>query len=129
MKKIRVYRHANCAKCARFAKVGLFFDWLDRMEVSTETSTTGPLRLGEVVMEDLSSGRIKKGAEGIALIFRNIPAYTPFLLRLRVPSVRHYVEKEVSGCEGDSCEIVSKPRRAADQGQLGVYQPTNKPLS
>src|SRR5438132_13301756 len=25
MKKIRVYRNADCAKCARFAKVGLFF--------------------------------------------------------------------------------------------------------
>jgi hypothetical protein len=117
MEKIRVYRHADCAKCARFAKVGLFFDWLDRMDVSTDTPTTGPLRLGEVVVEDLSSGRIKKGAEGIELIFRNIPAYTPFLLLLRVPPLRRYVEKEVSGCEGDACEIASKPRPAVDRAK------------
>ena len=129
MKRIRVYRHAHCVKCARFARAGLFFDWLDRMEVSTETPTTRSLRLGEVVVEDLESGRIKKGAEGIDLIFRHIPAYAPFRLLLRVPSLRHSVEKEVSGCEGDSCEMASKPRPAVDQGQPGVYQPTNKPLS
>jgi hypothetical protein len=109
MKKIRVYRHADCAKCARFAKVALYFDWLDRIEASTGTPTTGPLRLGEVVVEDLTSGRITRGAEGIELIFRNIPAYTPFLLLLKVPPVRHYVEKEVSGCEDNSCKVASKP--------------------
>ena len=117
MKQIRVYRHADCAKCARFAKVGLFFDWLDRMEVSTDTPTTGPLRLGEVVVEDLSSGHILKGAEGIDLIFRNIPMYAPFRLLLRVPSLRRYVEKEVSGCEGNACEIASKPQPAVDQAK------------
>jgi hypothetical protein len=115
MKRIRVYRNADCAKCARFARVGLFFDWLDRLDASTETPTTGPLRLGEVVVEDLSTGRILKGAEGIDLIFRNIPMYAPFRLLLRVPSVCRYVEKEVSGCEGDACEI--SPRRKPAVGQ------------
>jgi hypothetical protein len=117
MKRIRVYRNAQCAKCARFARTGHFFDWLDRMDVSTETPKTGPLRLGEVVVEDLSSGRILKGAEGIELIFRNIPAYAPFRLLLRVPSLRRYVEKEVSGCEGNACEISSKPQPAVDQAK------------
>lgn len=105
MKRIRVYRNAHCAKCARFAKAGLFFDWLDRLDASTETPATGPLRLGEVVVEDLSSGRILKGAEGIDLIFRNIPVYASFRLLLKVPPLRRYVEKEVSGCEGNACEI------------------------
>jgi hypothetical protein len=105
MKRIRVYRNAHCAKCAQFARAGLFFDWLDRLEASTETPKTGPLRLGEVIVEDLSSGRILKGAEGIDLIFRHIPAYVPFRPLLRVPSLRRYVEKEVSGCEGNACEI------------------------
>jgi hypothetical protein len=73
MKRIRVYRNAHCAKCARFARAGHFFGWLDRMDVSTETPTTGPLRLGEVVVEDLSSGRIKKGAEGIEQKHRRHP--------------------------------------------------------
>jgi hypothetical protein len=115
MKRIRVYRNAHCAKCARFARVGLFFDWLDRLDASTETPRTGPLQMGEVVVEDLSTGRILKGAEGIELIFRNIPVYVPFLLLLRVPSLRHYVEKEVSGCEGGACEVSLEPQPAGDQ--------------
>ncbi len=117
MKKIRVYRNADCAKCARFARAGQFLDWLDRIEASTETPKTGPLQLGEVVVEDLASGRILKGAEGIDLIFRNIPAYVPFRLLLRVPSVRHYVEKEVSGCEGNACKISSQPSPTVDQAK------------
>jgi hypothetical protein len=117
MKRIRVYRHAHCAKCARFARAGHFFDWLDRLDVSTETPTTGPLCLGEVVVEDLASGRFFKGAEGIELIFRNIPAYAPFRLLLRVPSLRRYVEKEVSRCEGNACEITSTPQPVVDQAK------------
>lgn len=117
MKRIRVYHHTHCAKCARFARAGHFFVWLDRMDVSTATPTTGSLRLGEVVVEDLSSGRIKKGAEGIELIFRNIPAYAPFRPLLRVPSLRRYVEKEVSGCGGNICEVSSQPQPAVDQAK------------
>ena len=117
MKRIRVYRHAHCAKCARFARAGHFFDWLDRIEDSTEIPKTGPLRLGEVVVEDLSSGRFFKGAEGIELIFRNIPAYAPFRLLLSVPLVRRYVEQEVSGCEDDACEMALESQTAVDQAQ------------
>lgn len=117
MKAIRVYRHAQCTKCARFAKVAHFFDWLDRVDLSTETPKTGQLRVGEVVVEELSDGCILKGAEGIERIWQNIPAFAPFRLLLRVPSFRRYVEKGVSGCEGDACEISSKPQPAADQSK------------
>jgi hypothetical protein len=115
MKSIRVYRHADCQTCARFARVAQFFDWLDRVDVSTEAPKTGPLRLGEVVVEELSSGRILKGAEGMDLIWRNIPIYAPFRLLLRVPSFRRYLEKNVGGCEGNTCEVKSEPRRAVHQ--------------
>ena len=117
MKKIRVYRHADCAKCARFASVSLFFDWLDRIEASTDTPRTGPLRLGEVVVEDLSTGRFLTGAPGIDLIYRNIPVYVPFRLLLRVPPLRRSIEKEVSGCEDRACEMAPQPRSAIDQAQ------------
>ena len=108
MKTIRVYRHADCATCARFARVAQFFDWLDRVDLSTETPNSGPLRLGEVVVEELSTGRILKGAEGMDLIWRNIPIYAPFRPLLRVPSFRRYLEKNVGGCEDDACEVTSK---------------------
>jgi hypothetical protein len=109
---------SSCALCTVRAvrESGSFFDWLDRLEDSTEPPTTGPLRLGEVVVEDLAGGSIKKGAEGIELILRNIPAYAPFR-PLRVPLVRRYVEQQVSGCESKACEIASKPQPAVDQAQ------------
>jgi len=58
-----------------------------------------PLRLGEVVVEDIASGRILRGADGIEMVFRNIPAYMPFLLLLKVAAFRRYVDREVSGCD------------------------------
>jgi hypothetical protein len=103
MKRIRVYRNRNCARCAKFAKVARFFDWLGRLDHSTEAPKSGsPLRLGEVVVEELSSGRLYRGAEGIDMIWRHIPAYAPFRLLLRVPAFRRYVEKNVNGCD-DVC--------------------------
>ena len=98
MKTIRVYRNPDCAKCARFAKAAEFLDWLHRVDASTQTPPTGPLRLGEVVVEDLSSGRILRGADGIELIFQNIPAYAILRPLFAVPAFRSYIDKEVSGC-------------------------------
>src|SRR5437870_4620358 len=63
MKRIRVYRNPNCARCAKFAKVARFFDWLGRLDHFTEAPKTGPLRIGEVVVEDLSKGQIFRGAD------------------------------------------------------------------
>jgi len=102
MKIIRVYRNPHCAKCARFARILPFVDWFDRVDVSTETPKTGPLRLGEVVVEELSSARILTGANGMDLIWRQIPAYAPFRPLLRVPAFRRYIEQEVGGCDGDA---------------------------
>ena len=61
--------------------------------------------MGEVVVEDLSDHQLLRGAEGIELIWRNIPAYALFLPLFRVPAFRRYVDKEVSGCDGDACEV------------------------
>jgi hypothetical protein len=105
MKRIRVYRNPDCAKCARFAKVAQFLDWFDRVDLSTETPKIGPLRLGEVVVEELESGRIFGGARGMELIWQNIPAYAPFRLLLWLPAFRRYVEREVSGCDREADKV------------------------
>ena len=60
-------------------------DWFGKVDPSTDTPRTGPLRMGEVVVEDLSNGQIHRGADGIELIARNIPAYLPLRLLLKVP--------------------------------------------
>jgi hypothetical protein len=108
MKTIRVYRNPHCARCAKFAKAAHVLDWLDRVDASTEAPATGPLRMGEVVVQELANGRIHRGAEGIELIARNIPAYAPLRLLLKVPALRRYVDKEVRGCNDNSCGVADR---------------------
>jgi len=105
MTRIRIYRHPDCQRCARYARVHVSLDWLSRVEVSTAPPRTGPLRLGEVVVERLSDGRILHGAEAFREICRQIPAYAPFLLLLRLPAVRAFAEREMTGCSGEACGV------------------------
>ena len=46
MKRITIYRHKDCARCAKISRVHTFFDWLGRVECSTEEAPSGPLRMG-----------------------------------------------------------------------------------
>ncbi len=108
MKTIRVYRNAHCAKCALFARLLPFVDRFHRVEPSTEPPKSGPLRVGEVVVEELASGEILHAANGIELIARQIPAYAPLRLLLKVPAFRRYVEREVSGSDADACRVKSR---------------------
>jgi len=105
MRQIRIYRHPDCPKCARYARFHQLLDWLHQVEVSTTTQKTGPLRLGEVIVEKLDNGRILKGAEAFEEICRRIPAYAPFLLLLRLPAVHAFAEREMTGCNGQACEL------------------------
>jgi hypothetical protein len=109
MRNIRIYRNAECAKCARYAAVHRFFDWLGHVEVSTATPRTGALVPGEVVVEKLDSGEILGGADAFAEICRQIPVYAPFRLLLRVPAFHAFVDRDMGGCDGKACAIA--PRR------------------
>lgn len=104
MRQIRIYRHPDCPKCARYARTHQRLDWRHRVEVSTATPKTGPLRLGEVVVERLADGRIFRGADAFEEICRRIPAYAPFRVLLRLPAVRAFVEREMTGCNGQVCQ-------------------------
>lgn len=104
MSRIRIYRHPDCPKCARYARVHRLLDWRGRVEVATTTPKTGPLRLGEVVVEKLDEGRVFKGSAAFEEICRHIPAYAPFLLLLRFPAVRAFAEREMTGCNSEACE-------------------------
>ena len=104
-KTVRIYRNPDCAKCERFAGVHHFFDWHGHLDLSTEPPGTRPLRLGEVVVGDLATGTILRGAAGIELICREVPAYAPFRLLFRLPSFRRYVDREVAGCDDNSCLV------------------------
>jgi hypothetical protein len=112
MKTIRVYRNPDCRKCAGYARVGLMLDWRDRLEASTATPKTGPLRPGEIVVEELANGKFHCGAAALDLIARQIPLYAPVRLLLRFLSFRRYIDRELSGGGGASCEISAATRRA-----------------
>ncbi|WP_426700226.1 hypothetical protein ACPPVV_12555 [Rhodanobacter sp. Col0626] len=105
MASIRLYRHPDCAKCARFARWHRRLDWLGRFEDSTGVSPVGTLRPGEVVVQDLRSGTTLRGAAGFALLCRQIPAYWPLLPALRIPAVRRRIEREFGGCGGGRCDM------------------------
>lgn len=108
MKRIRIYRNPACAKCARYARMHERLDWFGRIENSTATPPTGPLAMGEVVVQQLATGRVFRGAEGLALICREIPAYAPFLLLLKIPALRRAADKEMAGCNDGSCGLPVK---------------------
>jgi hypothetical protein len=102
---IRLYRHPDCAKCARYARLHRRLDWLGRFEDSTGVPPVGPLRFGEVVVQDLRHGTIRHGAAGFALLCRQIPAYWPLLPLLRIPVLRRRVEREFNGCADAGCSL------------------------
>ena len=108
MKHIRIYRNPDCAKCGRYARMHERFDWFGRIENSTATPPTGPLAMGEVVVEQLATGCILRGAEALACISREIPAYAPLLLLLKLPAVRRAVDVEMAGCKDGSCELPAR---------------------
>lgn len=103
MAMIRLYRHADCARCARYARLHHRLDWLGRFEDSTGVSPVGPLRMGEVAVQDLRNGETLRGAAGFTLLCRQIPVYWPLLPFLRIPALCHRVEREFSGCADDNC--------------------------
>ncbi len=105
MATIRLYRHPECARCAGYARLHRRLDWLGRFEDATSVSPVGPLRMGEVVVQDLRSGETWRGAAGFTLLCRQIPAYWPLLPLLRTPAVRRRVEREFNGCGGAACAV------------------------
>ncbi|MFI4968171.1 MAG: hypothetical protein ACHQAU_05530 [Gammaproteobacteria bacterium] len=105
MKRIRIYRNPDCAKCARYARMHERLDWLRRIENSTATPRTGPLAMGEVVVEELATGHITRGADALERICREIPAYAPMLLLLKLPAVRRAADREMAGCGGEACDV------------------------
>jgi hypothetical protein len=106
MATIRLYRHPGCATCARFARWHRRLDWLGRFSDSTTVPPSGPLRLGQVVVQDLRSGATLHGAAGFELLCRQIPAYWPCLPLLRLPWIRRRIDRELAGCDDGACTLV-----------------------
>lgn len=109
MKTILIHRHPDCARCARIARMHHRFDWRDRIEDTTQPPRSGPLRLGQIVVEDRRTRVLHEGAEAFDLICRQIPLYAPFRALLRVPAFRRRVEREMGGCDDGACAVPAAP--------------------
>jgi len=107
MKRIVIYRHPESGKCAQMARLHRLFDWFNRVAVVTKTPPTGPLQRGEILVEDLATGRFLAGAEGLKMICRQIPLYWWVLLLLWIPAVRVRADRETRGCANGSCQLRS----------------------
>ena len=112
MKRITLHRHPDCVRCGKMARVHGVFDWLGRVECTTAEPKTGPLKLGEIAVEDVRTGRIIRGIHAVRAVARNIPAYWPLLPLLYVPPIARRMDAEVRGCEDGKCglpEVASAP--------------------
>jgi hypothetical protein len=111
MKRIIIYHHPECQKCARMAGWHQLFDWFNRIAVITTPPPSGPLQIGEIKVEDLTTGRFLAGAEGLSLICRQIPLYWLLLPFLSIPAVRTLADRATRGCTKGSCQIGNFGRR------------------
>src|SRR3546814_15019884 len=83
---VRVHHNPGCARCARYARMHQRLDWLGRVEDSVQSPFERPMRMGEVVVRDLRDGRLHAGADGIALLARQVPAYWAMLPLMAIPA-------------------------------------------
>ena len=97
MKHIRVYHHRDCELCAKKAALLKFLDWMGRTESSTGEPKSGPLRMGQVVVEDIQSGELAFGAKAFDCICRHVPLYAPLRLLLVVPFFHRAIENDMNG--------------------------------
>ena len=116
MKRITLYRHPDCERCRKMGRVHAFFDWLRRVDYSTDTPPTGPLRPGEIVVLDHRTGASLRGIDAIRMVARQIPAYLPLRPLLHVKPIARRMDAMVRGCDDGSCAVPSKaePARAAE---------------
>jgi hypothetical protein len=92
-------------RCEKIAASHKKLDWLRRLDFSTETPPCGPLRKGEIAVEKIATGKVIKGVQAVRLIFSQVPVYLIFYPVLYLPFVARRIDKDLGGCNGDSCEI------------------------
>jgi hypothetical protein len=59
--------------------------------------------MGEVVVEDLGTGQFLRGAEAFRRVCHEIPIYAAIGALLKLRRFRSYLDRELSGCDGDAC--------------------------
>lgn len=101
---ITIYRHPDCERCARYAAAHKRFDWLNRVQTSTETPPNGPLVKGAICVVDEKTGQCYLGVDAVRRIARDIPLYSLLLPLLYIPALARYADQDARGCS-NSCEV------------------------
>jgi hypothetical protein len=105
MKRITLYRNPHCERCRKVSKIHAFFDWLNRVDYSTDEAPSGPLRMGEIEVRDHQSGQTFKGIAAVRKVLRQIPAYYPLIPLTYLPPIATKIDTMVRGCDDGSCEL------------------------
>lgn len=64
--------------------------------------------MGEIIVEELSTGRIFRGYRAFDQLCRHIPLYAPARLFLFLPFIQQWLDRRLSGCDDGSCNIPVK---------------------
>jgi hypothetical protein len=111
-KRIIVHRNPKCGRCARIMRFHHAFDWLGRVGDSTAMPPGGALRPGQIEVVDLVNGGSVRGAAAVELISRQIPAYLPLRLLLKIPAFRRRIDRDLSGEADGAASRAQRPRVA-----------------
>ena len=119
MKRITLYRHEDCVRCAKMAKMHMRLDWLRRLECSTDEAPSGPLKMGEIEVRDEHTGATFKGIAAVRQVAKQIPAYWPLLPLLHFPPIAKKIDAMTSGCEDGGCALPKTEAREEEAARAG----------
>lgn len=105
MYKVKVYYNKNCKKCNIHAQRIRTFDLFGWVETTTDVPKEGPIDQGEILVEDISSGKTYRNLSGARYYFRFIPIYWLFLPILYLPNAENLFFKKEFVCNPDSCKM------------------------
>lgn len=87
MARYTLHYNSHCQDCVRLARWNRRLDWLNRFERSTDPSPMGTPDIGDIHVVDHRNATICSGVYATHLVCRNIPAFWPMALLLKIPFV------------------------------------------
>lgn len=105
MKAITLYRHPDCERCRRAEQIYQVFDWFHRIEYTSATPGSGPLRLGEVAVYDRRREQWLRGIAAIRRAMSQVPLFWIAVPFTYMPGIRQRIDQQARGCEGEACNL------------------------
>jgi hypothetical protein len=98
---ITLFRHPDCERCARMARLHHRLDWLNRIKDTTAPpSGHDPPAVGQILVQPEHGGPLLEGVTAVREIFRQIPLYWLCLPLLYLPAIASRVDADARGCAG-----------------------------